>query len=88
VVSLYVLTGSLSPALADDADWRPYFLEGYLFIGAIYSIGCFTLSRYSQRLQARLARNSVSVKWIGVNFNRVGKYRSDATGIKPGSDSS
>ena len=54
VVSLYELTGSLSLALAGDADWRPYFLEGYLFIGAIYWIGCFALSRYSQRLEARL----------------------------------
>ena len=54
VVSLYELTGSLSLALAGDADWRPYFLEGYLFIGAIYWVGCFALSRYSQRLEARL----------------------------------
>ena len=57
VVSLYELTGSLSLALAGDADWRPYFLEGYLFIGAIYWIGCFALSRYSQRMEARLARS-------------------------------
>lgn len=57
VVSLYELTGSLSLALAGDADWRAYFLEGYLFIGAIYWVGCFALSRYSQRLEARLARN-------------------------------
>lgn len=57
VVSLYELTGSLSLALAGDADWRPYFLEGYLFIGAIYWVGCFALSRNSQRLEARLARS-------------------------------
>ncbi|MFZ4539079.1 amino acid ABC transporter permease [Propionivibrio sp.] len=57
VVSLYELTGSLSLALAGDADWRPYFLEGYLFIGAIYWSGCFALSRYSQRLETRLSRN-------------------------------
>lgn len=57
VVSLYELTGSLSLALAGDADWRAYFLEGYLFIAAIYWIGCFALSRYSQRLEARLARS-------------------------------
>ena len=54
VVSLYELSGSLSLALAGDAEWRAYFLEGYLFIGAIYWIGCFALSRYSQRLEARL----------------------------------
>ena len=57
VVSLYELTGSLSLALAGDADWRPYFLEGYLFIGAIYWSSCFALSRYSQSLESRLSRN-------------------------------
>ena len=55
VVSLYELTGALQLALAGDADWRPYFLEGYLFIGAIYWAGCFALSRWSARMEARLA---------------------------------
>lgn len=53
VVSLYELTGSLTLALAGDADWRPYFLEGYLFIGLIYWTGCFALSRWSGTLEQR-----------------------------------
>jgi general L-amino acid transport system permease protein len=53
VVSLYELTGSLTLALGGDADWRPYFLEGYLFIGLIYWSGCFALSRWSGRLERR-----------------------------------
>jgi general L-amino acid transport system permease protein len=53
VVSLYELTGSLTLALGGDADWRPYFLEGYLFIGLIYWSGCFALSRWSARLERR-----------------------------------
>ena len=55
VVSLYELTGSLSLALAGDANWRMFYLEGYLFIGALYWSGCHALSRYSRRLERRLA---------------------------------
>ncbi len=54
VVGLYELTGALSLALSGDPDWRAFYLEGYLFIAAIYWCGCFALSRYSQRLE-RLA---------------------------------
>ena len=34
-------------ALNADADWRPYKLEGYFFIAAIYFAFCFAMSRYS-----------------------------------------
>lgn len=51
VVSLYELTGALEIALAGDAEWRSYQLEGYVFIGAIYWTGCFALSRASRRLE-------------------------------------
>jgi general L-amino acid transport system permease protein len=47
IVSLYELTGSLGLALNSDADWRPYKIEGYLFIAAIYFAFCFSMSRYS-----------------------------------------
>jgi len=53
VVSLYELTGSLSLALAGDAEWRPYHLEGYLFIGLIYWVGCYSMSRFSRNLELR-----------------------------------
>lgn len=55
VVSLYELTGALSLALAGDAEWRSYYLEGYLFIGLIYWIGCYAMSRYGAGLERRLA---------------------------------
>ena len=48
VVSLYELTGALSLALAGDAEWRSFHLEGYLFIGLIYWIGCYSMSRFSR----------------------------------------
>lgn len=47
IVSLYELTGALGLALNSDADWRPFKIEGYLFIAAIYFTFCFAMSRYS-----------------------------------------
>ncbi len=47
IVSLYELTGALSLAINSDANWRPFKLEGYLFIAMIYFTFCFLMSRYS-----------------------------------------
>lgn len=47
IVSLYELTGSMQLALNSDANWRPYMVEGYIFIAAIYFTFCFAMSRYS-----------------------------------------
>ena len=54
IVSLYDLTGSLALALGGDANWRQFYLEGYFFIAAIYWIGCFAMSRYSQWIERQL----------------------------------
>ena len=56
IVSLYELTGSLGLALNGDPEWRPYKVEGYLFISVIYFAICFALSQYSRRLESHLAR--------------------------------
>ena len=56
IVSLYELSGSLGLAINGDANWRPYKIEGYLFIAAIYFIFCFTLSRMSQNFENRLSK--------------------------------
>lgn len=45
IVALFELTGSLSLALAGDVQWRSFYLEGYLFIGAVYWAYCFALSK-------------------------------------------
>ncbi len=55
IVSLYELTGALSLALGGDVVWRPFFLEGYLFVAFIYWIFCFGMSRYSLRLERKLS---------------------------------
>jgi len=55
IVSLYELTGSMTLALNSDADWRPYKIEGYLFITVIYFVFCFAMSRYSLWIESRLS---------------------------------
>jgi len=54
VVSMVDLTGSLRLALGDPR-WRDFFVEGYLFVAAIYFGGSFLMSRYSLWLERRLA---------------------------------
>ena len=53
IVSLYDLTGALQLALG-DANWRKFFLEGQLFVAAIYFAFCFAMSRYSQWVERHL----------------------------------
>jgi len=53
IVSLYDLTGAVQLALG-DADWRKFFLEGQLFVGAVYFVACFAMSRYSHWLEGHL----------------------------------
>ena len=47
IVSMVELTGAMGMAMNADAHWRPFRLEGYLFIALIYVIFCFSMSRYS-----------------------------------------
>lgn len=56
VVSMTDLTGALKLALG-DAEWRAFFVEGYLFIAAIYFVCSFIISRYSLWLEAYLRGN-------------------------------
>jgi general L-amino acid transport system permease protein len=57
IVSLYELTGSMGLALNSDANWRPFKVEGYLFIMAIYFVFCFAMSRYSLWIEKQLGRS-------------------------------
>ena len=53
IVSLYDLTGALQLALG-DSNWRKFFLEGQLFVAAIYFVFCFAMSRYSRWIERHL----------------------------------
>jgi general L-amino acid transport system permease protein len=55
IVSLYELTGAMGLALNSDSDWRPFKIEAYLCIAAIYFAFCFSMSRYSLWIEKRLS---------------------------------
>ncbi len=55
IVSLYELTGAMGLALNSDAQWRPFKVEAYLFIAAIYFLFCFSMSRYSLWVEKQLS---------------------------------
>ena len=55
IVSLYELTGAMGLALDSDSDWRPFKIEAYIFITAIYFTFCFSMSRYSLWIEKRLS---------------------------------
>ena len=58
IVSLYELTGSMGLALDSDSDWRPFKIEAYMFITAIYFVFCFSMSRYSLWIERQLRRST------------------------------
>ena len=55
VVSLFDLLGIIQSALTDP-KWVGLNLEGYVFAGVVFWVVCFSMSRWSQRLERRLAR--------------------------------
>ncbi len=57
IVSLYELTGAMGMAMNSDANWRPFRIEGYLFIAVIYFMFCFSMSRYSQWIEAQVNKS-------------------------------
>ena len=57
IVSMYELTGSMGMALNSDANWRPFKIEGYLFIALIYFVFCFSMSRYSSWIEKQVNKS-------------------------------
>ena len=54
IIGLFDLFGSARMA-ANDPSWRPFYVEGLLFVAMIYFIFCYSLATYSRYLE-RLAR--------------------------------
>jgi len=55
IVSLFDLLTTAGNAITDPA-WRGFYVEAYVFIGAIYFVGCYFMSRYSRSLEGSLGR--------------------------------
>ena len=56
VIGLHELTGGLSLSLGGDPQWRPFYFEAYLFVGAVYALLCLVLSRLGLHLEQRCQR--------------------------------
>jgi len=59
IVSLYELTGAMQMAMNSDANWRPFRIEGYLFIALIYFVFCFAMSRYSKWIEQQVNKSKL-----------------------------
>ncbi len=55
IIGLYDLMNAAKASFVDPA-WRGASLEAYVFIGAIYFVFCYFMSKYSQSLEAGFAR--------------------------------
>ncbi|TNE35775.1 MAG: amino acid ABC transporter permease [Alphaproteobacteria bacterium] len=53
IVGLFDLLG-LTQTILKDVAWIGSFVEAFLFIGLVYWVCCFAMSRYSQTLERRL----------------------------------
>lgn len=54
IIGIFDLTQAAKAALVDQA-WRGFSVEVYIFISAIYFVFCYSMSKYSQSLEKRLA---------------------------------
>jgi general L-amino acid transport system permease protein len=50
IIGLFDLLGTTNAALTDP-NWRGFYLEAYVFTGAVYFAFCFSMSRYSRMLE-------------------------------------
>jgi general L-amino acid transport system permease protein len=57
IVSLFELTGGVQLALNSDANWRPFKIEGYIFITLIYFAFCFAMSRYGLWVEKQVGKS-------------------------------
>jgi general L-amino acid transport system permease protein len=57
IIGLFDLLAVVQSAFADP-DWLGFSVEGYVFVAAVYWVFCFGMSRYSQHLEKKLAREN------------------------------
>lgn len=59
IIGMFDLMGMIQAA-STDSEWLGCTYEGYFFAGLVYWVFCFTMSRTSLRLEARLQRQRSS----------------------------
>ncbi|MEZ5924945.1 MAG: amino acid ABC transporter permease [Hyphomicrobiaceae bacterium] len=55
IIGLFDLLGTTRLA-ANDPLWRPFYVEGLIFLALIYFVFCYTLARYSRYLETLTRR--------------------------------
>ena len=58
IIGLFDLFGAARMA-ANDPAWRPFYVEGLLFVALIYFVFCYSLARYSRYLEKLARRGDV-----------------------------
>ncbi len=56
IIGLFDLLGAMRAGL-NDAAWRTFYIEGYVFVGLIYFCFCFFMSKYAQHLESGTVRS-------------------------------
>ncbi|MDP0927587.1 ABC transporter permease subunit [Paracoccus onubensis] len=57
-VGLYEPLKNISDAVRANIEWKGIYWEPFIFVGAIFFIICFSMSRYSMYLERRLQRDN------------------------------
>jgi general L-amino acid transport system permease protein len=52
IIGIFDLLTTAKTSIVDPA-WQPFSVEVYIFVGVIYFLFCFAMSRYSRRLEAQ-----------------------------------
>ena len=52
IIGIFDLLTTAKTSIIDPA-WQPFSVEVYVFVGVIYFLFCFAMSRYSRRLEAQ-----------------------------------
>jgi general L-amino acid transport system permease protein len=52
-IGLFDLLGTVQ-LIGSNADWLGFAIEGYVFTAFVFWCFCFSMSRYSQRLEIKL----------------------------------
>ena len=54
IISLYEPLKGITHLVRQDVNWKGIYWEPYIFVGAIFFVFCFSMSRYSKYLERKL----------------------------------
>ncbi len=56
IIGIYDLLDAAKTTVNTDPQWRGFSVEAYVFVAIIYFVFCFSMSKYSQGVEADLSR--------------------------------